>query len=174
MHGDRAGKHIRAAFGQPFFSRRGAKGWDNGAAERVFGSLLFLEGAVVMLSRYKIYRGRRPPSDPLPMGIRQDTRWRTRHILRPTQELVEQYLAFATNEAWRKYVPAYKALLKDRFRQDRRPFDALADLAVKMDVFLGCSCPTKKNPKPDHCHTHQALHFMKRKYPKLKVVFPSP
>jgi hypothetical protein len=29
-----------------------------------------------MLARYKIYRGQRPRTGPLPVGVRQDTRWR--------------------------------------------------------------------------------------------------
>lgn len=125
-----------------------------------------------MLSRYKIYRGKRPPSDPLPKGIRQDTRWRTRHILRPTQELVEGYLAALADEAWHQFAARYMALLPERFKADRKPFDALAALACENDVFLGCSCPTTQNPIREHCHTYLALRFMKEKYPKLVFVFP--
>lgn len=125
-----------------------------------------------MLSRYKIYRGKRAPGDPLPKGIRQDARWRTRHILRPAKEHVEQYLALPSERAWQFYISRYLALLADRFAEDRYPFDRLAGLATKKNVFLGCSCPTKKNPIPERCHTYLALRFMKSMYPKLRVVFP--
>ena len=53
-----------------------------------------------MLARYKIYRGKRPPNDPLPEGIRQDARWRTRHPLRPSEERVKRYLVDPSEEAW--------------------------------------------------------------------------
>ena len=49
---------------------------------------------------------------------------------------------------------------------------ALAQLATDNDVFLGCNCPTKKNPIPGRCHTYLALEFMKMKYPKLDVEIP--
>jgi hypothetical protein len=126
----------------------------------------------VMLSRYRIVRGRRPPGDPLPEGHRQDTRKHTRHCLRPTVELVKTYLADPTDRAWAAYVGEYRALIDARFRDDRAPFDRLAELAMHEDVFLGCNCPTTKNPNVRHCHTWLALEFMQRSYPKLKVVFP--
>jgi hypothetical protein len=47
-----------------------------------------------------------------------------------------------------------------------------ADLANNNDVYLGCSCPTKRNPDVNRCHTVLALRFMKRKYPGLKVEIP--
>ena len=50
-----------------------------------------------MLARYKMYRGNRPPEDPLPAGIRQDTRKHTRHCLRPTEQLVAKFLAAPTS-----------------------------------------------------------------------------
>jgi uncharacterized protein YeaO (DUF488 family) len=86
--------------------------------------------------------------------------------------MVKQYLAAPSEKAWREFRQAYIAELEKRFREDRAPFDELAGLARENDVFLGCSCPTKKNPRVDHCHTWFALEFMKRKYPALKVVFP--
>lgn len=125
-----------------------------------------------MLARYKIYRGKRPPNDPLPEGIRQDARWRTRHPLRPSEELVKRYLVDPSEEAWQEYVSSYLNLLEERFRQDRTQFDALAALAMEADVFIGCSCPTKTNPHPGHCHTFLALEFMKSKYPLLQVTCP--
>jgi uncharacterized protein YeaO (DUF488 family) len=125
-----------------------------------------------MLSRYKMYRGRRPPLDPLPRGKRQDTRWRSTHPLRPTEKLVTGYLAAPSEKAWRAFRKAYLALLEQRFREDRREFDGLAQLARDTDVFLGCSCPTKKNPRVDRCHTFLTLQFMKRKYPDLRVELP--
>jgi hypothetical protein len=126
-----------------------------------------------MLARYKMYRGRRPPSDPLPRGKRQDTRWRSSHPLRPTEEMVNAYLGAPSDKAWRTLRTAYLALLERRFREDRAAFDELAQLARDEDVFLGCSCPTQKNPRVDRCHTFLALQFMKRKYPDLRVELPS-
>jgi uncharacterized protein YeaO (DUF488 family) len=125
-----------------------------------------------VLTRYRIYRGKRPPWDPLPNGIRQDTRWRTKHSLRSTEEMVTEYLAAPSLKAWRRFRTAYFALLKQRFQEDRTKFDELAQLAREEDVFLGCSCPTKKNSRVDRCHTWLALEFMQRKYPDLRVGFP--
>lgn len=126
-----------------------------------------------MLARYKIYDRRpRPPSDPLPNGVLQSTRWRTKHILRPTEKMVNEYLASPDESAWRKYRKAYLHLLARRFREDREPFDRLADLAMTKDVFIGCSCRTKANPRVDRCHTFLALEFMKSMYPALQVEFP--
>jgi len=127
-----------------------------------------------MLARYKMYRGRRPPGDPLPRGQRQDTRWRSSHPLRPGEEMVEAYLAAPSEKAWRSLRQAYLALVEQRFREDRTPFDELAQLAREQDVYLGCSCPTQKNPRVDRCHTCLALQFMQRKYPDLDVELPSP
>ena len=126
-----------------------------------------------MLSRYTMYRRRPADAGPLPDGIRQDTRHRHRHILRPTQEIVEAYLAGPTDAAWRRFKRDYLAVLKERFREDRTPFDRLAKLATDNDVYLGCSCPTKKNPSHGRCHTYLALEFMQKKYPKLEVVIPT-
>lgn len=127
-----------------------------------------------MLSRYTLYRGPRPDHDPLPQGIRQDTRKHTKHCLRPTAKLVTDFLADPSESAWQTLVREYRAELERRFKADRKPFDALADLAVREDVYLGCSCPTAKNPVPGRCHTYLALEFMKEMYPKLKVRAPKP
>ncbi len=127
-----------------------------------------------MLARYKMYRGKRPSTEPLPHGIRQDTRWRTKHVLRPGEEMVNDYLELPDDIAWRKFSRAYRALLDERFRSDRTPFDLLAKLASNEDVFIGCSCPTKANPRVDRCHTFLALEFMKREYPALRIEFPWP
>ena len=123
-----------------------------------------------MLARYKIYRGPSPP--PLPKGIRQDTRWRTRHALRPTKEMVEAYLALPNDAGWRRFRKAYLALLEERFRTDRALFDELSALACNSDVFIGCSCPTEANPRVDRCHTFAALEFMRRKFRGLRVELP--
>ena len=125
-----------------------------------------------MLSRYTMYRRRPKDAPPLPDGIRKDTRYATKHILRPTKEIVEAYLAHPTDAAWKKFREAYLAVLDERFREDRAPFDEIAKLAAENDVYLGCSCPTKTNPTVSHCHTYLALEFMQKKFPKLKVVVP--
>jgi hypothetical protein len=130
---------------------------------------------MVMLTRYKIYRGKRPPDEPLPAGIRQDTRRHTNHCLRPTREIVEAYLATPDHlkkKAWSVFEQQYNKLIKRRYDEDRRPFDQLADLAQSQDVYIGCNCPTKQNPEPDHCHTILALRFMKSRYRRLDVHFP--
>ena len=92
-----------------------------------------------MLSRYTMYRRRPADAGPLPNGIRQDTRYRTSHILRPSEDIVQAYLADPSDAAWRTFQREYLALLEKRFREDRTPFDELADLAVGNDVFLGCN-----------------------------------
>ena len=125
-----------------------------------------------MLGRYTMYRGRRPPSDPLPEGIRQDTRKHTRHCLRPDEAMVRRYLAAPSAGKWREFEAQYLAFLEKRFREDPHPFAELARLASETDVYLGCNCPTKKNPDVHHCHTVLALRFMKRKFRRLEVVFP--
>lgn len=123
-----------------------------------------------MLTRYKIYRGKRPPDDPLPVGIRQDSRKHTRHCLRPTAEMVEAFLVDPSAAAWKDLKREYLALLNGRYAEDPTPFRELSDLAMKNDVFIGCNCPTAKNPDPKHCHTILALSFMKKKFPKLNVI----
>ena len=125
-----------------------------------------------MLQRYKSYRGKRPPNDPLPKGTRQDTRKHTRHCLRPTKEMVEKYLGDTTAKAWAEFEREYLGVLKQRFAEDRMPFDQLAESARELDIHLGCNCPTNANPDVNQCHTVLALRFMKEKYPKLVVRFP--
>lgn len=122
-----------------------------------------------MLARYQMCRGR----SPIVQGIRQDTRKHTRHCLRPDEQMVTDYLNQVTHEAWLNFADAYQALIAARFVADRRPFDALAELASQQDVYLGCSCPTKKNPNVRHCHTMLALEFMQKNYPELPVEFPT-
>ena len=126
----------------------------------------------IMLARYKMYRGRRPHEDPLPVGERQDTRKHTRHCLRPTQEMVEAYLEAPGNQNWNRFQDAYRLLLARRYNDDPKPFDDLSRLAADTDVYIGCSCPIEKNPNIQHCHTVLALQFMQQRYPQVNVVFP--
>jgi uncharacterized protein YeaO (DUF488 family) len=124
-----------------------------------------------MLGRYSIVRG--ALASTLPSGIRQDTRKHTRHLLRPTAELVTRLLAHADDDdEWRAFADGYRALLDERFATDRGSFDALAELARTNDVWLGCNCPTAKNPDVNHCHTVLALAFMRARYPDLDVRMP--
>ncbi len=125
-----------------------------------------------MLARYHMKRGARTAE--LPSGTREDTRKHTRHVLRPTDAIVNVYLAHGDDAAWAKFERAYGALLKERFRKERERFDELAERAREGDVFIGCSCPTKKNPDVMRCHTVLALRFMKAMYPDLDVRFPHP
>lgn len=125
-----------------------------------------------MLSRYKIYRGKLPAGVKLPDGARQDIRHFRQHALRPEKEVVETFLAAPSDAAWRKLRTAYLKALERRFREERAAFDALAQLAREQNVYLGCNCPTEKNPRLDRCHTWLALQFMQAKYPDLRVVFP--
>lgn len=126
-----------------------------------------------MLARYKIYRGKPPAGVALPDGIRQDTRKHTRHCLRPTKESVAAYLADPSEQAWQAFAAAYLATINERFLANSAAFDKLAELASDDDVFLGCSCPTEKNPDVEHCHTVLALEFMRKHYPSLDVRLPS-
>ncbi|MGA9520493.1 MAG: hypothetical protein WBV82_03465 [Myxococcaceae bacterium] len=123
-----------------------------------------------MLSRYQMARG--VPASKLPRGVRQDTRKHTRHILRPPEGLVLDYLSAPSDAAWRALAREYRAELERRFHDDRTAFDALANLARREDVHLGCSCPTKRNPDVRHCHTWLALEFMHAHYPDLDVRMP--
>jgi uncharacterized protein DUF488 len=121
-----------------------------------------------MLGRYTMKRGTSAAS--LPAGIRQDTRKHTRHVLRPSAELVARVLApDADDGEWQRFAVAYRALVERRLADDRRPFDALAELARTHDVWLGCSCPTAKNPDVRRCHTTLALAFMRAHYPELDI-----
>lgn len=125
-----------------------------------------------MLARYKIYRGKPPADVQRPEGIRQDTRKHTKHCLRPPTEIVLAYLANPTREGWRKFEASYLRSLEERWEADRTPFDDLAALASAENVYLGCSCPTVKNPDVKHCHTVSALKFMQDRYPTLEIEFP--
>ena len=126
-----------------------------------------------MLTRYQMVRGKRAPGDPLPKGIRMDTRKHTRHLLRPPTASVEAVLRDGTDAAFRRFAREYTAELEARFRQNRAGFDELAETARHADVYLGCSCPSRANPDVQRCHTTLALAFMKKKYPNLRVVSPA-
>lgn len=128
-----------------------------------------------MLARYHIKRGQKIADLParLRRGRRLDTRKHTSHCLRPSSEMVNEYLATGTDSAWSRFERQYLALLEERFAADREPFDRLRDLAGREDVFIGCSCPTAKNPDVRRCHTFLALRFMQGTYPDLGVEFPA-
>lgn len=125
-----------------------------------------------MLSRYRIVRGARGPDDPLPDGIRQDTRKHTRHVLRPTESLVLALLDDCRPEAFARFEQGYRELLEQRFATERQRFDELAALARNNDVYLGCNCPTGRQPDVRRCHTVLALAFVRERYPFLVVRFP--
>ena len=125
-----------------------------------------------MLARYKIYRGKRPADDPLPEGVRKDTRKHTRHCLRPAAEAVARYLAAPSAESWAEFSADYLQTLAQRFADDQTLFDELAKAATDGEVHIGCSCPTAKNPDVNHCHTVLALQFMSQQYPDLDVRLP--
>lgn len=125
------------------------------------------------LARYRIVRGRRPPDDPLPDGHRIDTRKHTRHFLRPDPQRVARLLEDPEDadnvEAFRQ---AYRQLLERRFEQAPAQFEALAQLAREGDVFLGCSCPTKRQPDVARCHTVLALAFFAQHFSDVEIVGP--
>jgi len=123
-----------------------------------------------MLARYQIVRGRRPEGDVLPEGVRQDTRKHTRHVLRPTASLVQGLLDAPAS--FERFARAYRALLEQRFASERKRFDELAELARQRDVYLGCNCPTARQPDVRHCHTVLALAFLREHYPDLVVRMP--
>ena len=125
-----------------------------------------------MLARYKIHRGKRPAADPLPDGIRQDTRKRSRHRLRPPTELVTALLAQPPAISWEEFADGYLQTLQARYEDDAAAFNQLAELAVERNVYIGCSCPTIKHPDVNRCHTVLGLHFMEEHYPMLTVEFP--
>ena len=66
----------------------------------------------------------------------------------------------------------YLRNLEERWEADPTPFDDLSDLASSQNVYIGCSCPTAKNPDVKRCHTVLALRFMKERYPALEIEFP--
>jgi hypothetical protein len=125
-----------------------------------------------MLARYRIVRGARDRDDPLPDGIRQDTRKHTRHVLRPSSELVLLLLDDSSDATFRRFARGYRALLQQRFAKERERFDALAALALRENVYIGCNCPTARQPDVRRCHTVLALEFMHRHYPALVVHEP--
>jgi hypothetical protein len=125
-----------------------------------------------MLARYRIVRGARDARDPLPAGIRQDTRKHTRHVLRPSPELVLSLLDDSSDEAFDRFARGYRELLEQRFAEERERFDALAELARRDNVYIGCNCPTARQPELRRCHTVLALEFMRRHYPALVVHEP--
>jgi hypothetical protein len=126
-----------------------------------------------MIARYRIVRGRRPPEDPLPDGVRQDTRKHTRHVLRPEAAAVRRLLASPSEAAFRDFRASYLATIERRFASDRAPFDELAELGRQRDVYLGCNCPTRTQPDVARCHTVLALEFLAGHYPDLHVVRPA-
>jgi hypothetical protein len=125
-----------------------------------------------MLARYRIVRGKRDPDDPLPEGVRIDTRKHTRHCLRPEAQNVAALIADPSAKNFRRFARDYQKTLARRFAADRTPFDALAERALREDVFIGCNCPTAWNPDVRRCHTAFALAFMRKKYPRLRVAAP--
>jgi uncharacterized protein YeaO (DUF488 family) len=127
-----------------------------------------------VLARYQIVRGARAADDPLPDGIRQDTRKHTRHVARPSAELVSAFLRDPSRAGFETFRSGYLALLERRFSAERERFDAIAEQAKEADVFLGCNCPTAKQPDVAHCHTTLALQFFAAHYPWLRVRLPRP
>jgi hypothetical protein len=125
-----------------------------------------------MISRYRIVRGARPANDPLPDGLRQDTRKHTRHVLRPSAELVARFLQEPSDAAFAAFRAGYLRLLQERFHSERAAFDELREQARSSDVFLGCNCPTAKQPDVRRCHTYLALGFLAERYPDLEVHWP--
>lgn len=124
-----------------------------------------------MLARYRIVRGRRDPGEPLPSGAREDTRKHTRHVLRPEPALVAALLR-DIDAGWPAFRREYLALLARRYESDPAPFAQLAERARRGDVYLGCNCPTARQPDVRRCHTVLALTFMKERFPDLHVVAP--
>lgn len=125
-----------------------------------------------MLTRYKIYRGKRPEDDPKPDGICKDIRKHVKHVLAPTRPMVEAYFKDPSDKSWTSLKKDYLELLNNRFKGQKDKFDELAKLATENDVFIGCNCPTQKNPDINRCHTVLALEFMKERYPDLMIEFP--
>lgn len=126
-----------------------------------------------VLSRYRIIRGKRPPGEPLPSGHRMDVRKHVHHPLSPDPAMVERMLAKPGDpERAARFARDYNALLAARFAADRQPFEAIADEARAGDVYLGCSCPTRRQPDVSHCHTVLALKFFAARFPDLDVRIP--
>jgi uncharacterized protein YeaO (DUF488 family) len=125
-----------------------------------------------MLARYRIVRGKRSPEDPLPDGVRQDTRKHTRHVLRPSPALVEALLDDPSAASFARFERGYRALLEQRFAAERERFEQLAQLARRENLYLGCNCPTARQPDVRRCHTRLALAFLRERYPDLDVQMP--
>jgi hypothetical protein len=85
---------------------------------------------------------------------------------------VERFLSDPSDVGFQRFRADYLALLEQRFAAHRAPFDALAQLARTKDVYLGCNCPTAKQPLVCRCHTYLALGFIAAQYPDLKVRQP--
>ena len=127
-----------------------------------------------MISRYKIYRGKRPAQDPLPDGIRQDTRKHTSHVLAPETKMVFRALADSTAAGWARFEKAYVELLESRYKSNRDAFAELVKLSESNDVYIGCNCPTQAQPDVMRCHTVVALRFLRKKFRGLDVRLPDP
>jgi hypothetical protein len=126
-----------------------------------------------MLARYQMRRGKRPIDDPLPDGVRVDVRKHTAHVLAPEVKMVDALLTDPADPARvARFRAAYLALLARRHDRDREPFDELARQARSRDVYIGCSCPTRRQPDVQRCHTVLALEFMAGRYPELDVRRP--
>ena len=76
------------------------------------------------------------------------------------------------DEVWKAFRSAYLDLLERRFAEDPKAFEALAEQARREDVYLGCSCPTKRQPDVRRCHTALALRFFRERFDELEVVEP--
>ena len=124
-----------------------------------------------MLAGYQIKRGASLTDLPREVreGARIDTRKHTKHCLRPRADMAARFQGNVSDATWEEFADAYRELVEHRFSEDRSPFDELAERARTETVFIGCSCPTAKDPDVRHCHTFLALGFMKSKYPDLEV-----
>ena len=102
-----------------------------------------------------------------------DVRKHVRHVLSPEPAMVEALLVDPADDARAaRFARAYRALLARRFAADRAPFEALAAQARVADVYLGCSCPTRRQPDVRRCHTVLALQFLGERFPDLDVRLP--
>jgi hypothetical protein len=86
--------------------------------------------------------------------------------------MVTEFLSGSVADPWQIFKHRYLTLIRRRFQEDRTLFDTLAADAMCSNVYLGCSCPTQRNPDVRQCHTYPALEFMGQSYPDLLVVFP--
>ncbi|MGF1465589.1 MAG: hypothetical protein ACFCGT_05605 [Sandaracinaceae bacterium] len=129
-----------------------------------------------MLSRYRIVRGRRPPDEPLPEGervVRVDIRKHVRHVLAPDPHDVAAYLVDPADPArFAAFRAAYLRRLEERYEATPDAFVEIAERARRHDVYLGCSCPTRKQPDVSRCHTVLALRFFAQRFEDLEVRFP--